>query len=94
MLECLRLRVQDLQAGFGEVWLPNALARKYGAAAVCLSGDSAGHRSAGRSDPPYHLHESAIQRAVAQTVRQSGIARHARTATISALSRSCSVMWT
>lgn len=78
-----RQHARDLGAGEGRVVLPDALARKYPnaaaewgwqfvfpAARVCRDP---------RWGPPsrYHLHESAVQRAVAAAVRKAGIAKRA-----------------
>jgi integron integrase len=74
---------RDLAAGFGRVVLPFALDRKYPnastewgwqfvfpAARICLNP---------RWGPPsrYHLHESAVQKAVAAAVRQAGLTKPA-----------------
>jgi integron integrase len=76
-----RLHAVDLAAGLGRVVLPDALARKYpGAAAewrwqfvfpaarICRDP---------RFGPPsrYHVHESVIQRSVAEAAHRAGIAK-------------------
>jgi len=73
----------DLAAGFGRVVLPDALDRKYPKAAeewgwqfvfpaarICRDP---------RWGPPtrFHLHESAVQRAVAEAVQRAGVAKRA-----------------
>ena len=78
-----RQHQSDLDKGFGRAPLPDALARKFPnadrqwawqfvfpAARICR--DS-------RWGPPsrYHLHESAVQRAVAMAVREAGLAKRA-----------------
>ena len=76
-----RLHERDLAAGYGRVVLPFALARKYpnadtawGWQFVCPAGRLC--RDA-RWGPPsrYHLHESAVQRAVACAARKAGLAK-------------------
>jgi len=72
----------DVRSGLGRVMLPFALDRKYPEAAsewrwqfvfpaarICMDP---------RWGPPsrYHLHESAVQRAVTQAARQAGITKH------------------
>ena len=81
--EVRRQHEQDLAAGHRRVALPDALARKYPNAATEWSWQFV--FSAGRVcrdpkwGPPsrYHLHESAVQRAVTAAVRKAGIARRA-----------------
>ncbi len=72
---------RDLSEGFGRVFLPNALARKYPEADRQWGWQyvfPADHRS---RDPRtqverrHHLHETVIQRAVKQAVRDVGISR-------------------
>ena len=74
---------QDMKEGFGEVWMPPALSRKYPRA-----GSEWGWQylfpSTKRSIDPssgkerrHHLDEKVLQRAVKQAVRQSGIAKRA-----------------
>lgn len=74
---------QDLEAGFGEVWLPSALARKYPSA-----GREWGWQylfpASKRSIDPYsgkerrhHIDEKVLQRAVKQAVKKSGITKRA-----------------
>jgi len=76
-----RLHVKDLAEGFGSVFLPDALGRKYPGAERQWGWQyvfPADHRS---RDPRtqverrHHLHETVIQRAVKQAVRDVGISR-------------------
>jgi integron integrase len=81
--EVQRIHRRDLAAGFGRVSLPDALARKYRgadrewpwqfvfpAARVCKDPRFG-------SPSRYHLHPTAVQRAVTDAVRRAGIAKHA-----------------
>ena len=77
------LHQRDLEAGFGAVWLPMALARKYPAAATEFAWQYV-LPSARRSRDPadgverrHHLDESGIQAAVKRAVRLAGIAKPA-----------------
>ena len=78
-----RLHAQDLAAGYGRVSLPDALAVKYSQAAVEWRWQFV--FPAGRicRDPKwgqpsrYHLHESAVQRAVSEAVRRAGLTKRA-----------------
>lgn len=76
-----RVHERDLEEGFGEVWLPHALARKYPNAGREWAWQyvfPAAHRS---SDPRsgtirrHHLEESTIQKAVRSAVRRAAIAK-------------------
>jgi integron integrase len=73
----------DLAAGFGDVWLPHALARKYpnaGREWVWQYAFPAIHRSRDPRDGEtrrHHLDESTIQKAVKQALRRTGIAKAA-----------------
>jgi len=81
-----QLHGRDLQAGFGRVQLPNALARKYPnanrewgwqwvfpASKIC--------RDPRFGDPQrYHLHESVLQKAIRGAARNAGIAKPVRPA--------------
>ena len=73
------LHQRDLDAGFGQVWLPHALDRKYAGAAREWAWQyifPAAQRSldprSGR-ERRHHLHETVLQRAVKTAVRRSGI---------------------
>ena len=74
---------RDLVAGFGRVWLPAALERKYVNAANEWSWQyafPAGQRSVDPrtgTESRHHLHETVLQRAVKAAVRRSGIAKPA-----------------
>ena len=85
--EALRLQIEtarltharDLDAGFGEVWLPNALARKYPNAAKQMAWQYLFPASRRSVDPRdgrerrHHIDEKQLQRAVAAATRHSGI---------------------
>jgi integron integrase len=73
------LHAADLRSGFGAVYLPDALARKYPGAARSWGWQYV-FPAAGRSRDPrsgemrrHHLSESAIQKAVRSAVRRAGI---------------------
>lgn len=78
-----RIHCRDLAGGLGEVWLPDALQRKYANAArefawqyVFPAGRiSVDPRSGVRRR--HHLEEFAVQRSVALAVRAAGIEKHA-----------------
>ena len=81
--EALRIHQRDIEAGFGEVWLPYAIAQKYP-----WSAKSQGWQyvfpSARRSVDPrggktrrHHLHESGIQRVVRNAIKQADIHKRA-----------------
>jgi integron integrase len=73
----------DLRAGFGEVYLPSALARKYPSAPRAWVWQYVFPAGARSQDPRsgetrrHHLHESALQKAVRAAVRRAGIDRPA-----------------
>ena len=79
LTEARMLHQRDIEAGFGQVWLPNALDRKYVGAArewvwqyiFPASQRSLDPRSG--SERRHHLHETVLQRAVKTAVRRSGI---------------------
>lgn len=83
LAEARRVHERDLAAGFGEVWLPNALARKYPHAAREWGWQYVFPASARSVDPlsgevhRHHLDETVLQRAVKRAVRISGIAKPA-----------------
>jgi site-specific recombinase XerD len=70
---------RDLDAGFGEVWLPDALARKYLGAAREWAWQYVFPARRRSADPRtgvvrrHHADESALQRAVKSAVRRAGI---------------------
>jgi integron integrase len=76
-----RLHEADIRAGFGRVVLPEALAAKYPAAPLEWVWQFVFPASRICRDPRwggptrFHLHESAVQRAVVQAVRRSGVAK-------------------
>jgi integron integrase len=78
-----RIHRKDLAAGRGEVWLPDALARKYVNAASETGWQYLFPASRLSVDPRsgierrHHLDESAVQRAVKEAVRKAGITKHA-----------------
>ena len=83
LAEARRLHRRDLDAGYGAVWMPDALARKYPNAAREWSWQyvlPARHRSPDARTGivrRHHLHETVLQRAVKTAVRAAGIARRA-----------------
>ncbi|MFZ2491379.1 MAG: integron integrase [Thermoanaerobaculia bacterium] len=78
-----RIHREDLDGGHGEVWLPDALDRKYRGAAKDLSWQYVFPASRLSRDPRdgavrrHHYEESAVQRAVKAAVRSAGIDRQA-----------------
>lgn len=73
------LHQQDLQAGFGAVWWPDALAVKYPGAARAWGWQYV-FPGAARSKAPrdgaerrHHLHEQSVQKAVSLAARRAGI---------------------
>jgi integron integrase len=76
-----RLHAADLKDGVGRVALPDALERKYPHAATEWGWQFVFPAARICRDPRwglpsrFHLHESAVQKAVAAAVRQSGIAK-------------------
>ncbi len=77
------LHARDLEAGFGEVWLPSALERKYPNAGREWCWQyifPAAHRSRdprGGAVRRHHLDESTIQKAVRDAMRRAGTAKPA-----------------
>ena len=71
----------DLKEGFGSVWLPQALARKYPAAGRDWGWQyvfPAGHRSIdprSHVERRHHVSDQAVQRAMHQAVRDTGIVK-------------------
>lgn len=83
VLTARKLHDMDLQAGFGAVWMPVALARKYPGAALDWAWQyvfAADRRSV---DPRtgatrrHHMSDQSFQRAMREAVRASGIAKPA-----------------
>ena len=74
------LHDRDLAAGFGEVWLPDALAVKYPRAARSWGWQWVFPSAVRAIDPRsgvvrrHHLNESSVQKAVAGAARRAGIA--------------------
>ena len=83
LAEARRLHERDLTAGFGAVWLPHALDRKYVNAAREWVWQYVFPASARSIDPRsgverrHHLDETVLQRAVKAAVRRAGIAKPA-----------------
>jgi len=85
--EALRLQVEtsralhtrDLDAGFGEVWLPHALSRKYPNAGRTMAWQYLFPASRRSRDPRdgrerrHHIDEKHLQRSIAQAARLAGI---------------------
>jgi len=76
------LHKDDLREGFGEVYLPNALDRKYPAAARDWIWQYVFPASKLSTDPRtgkrrrHHVSEDGVQRAVKQAIRQASIPKH------------------
>jgi len=79
LAEAKRIHERDLRAGFGEVWLPHALARKYRNAAREWAWQYVFPASVRSTDPRsgitrrHHLDESVLQRAVKNAVRRARV---------------------
>lgn len=79
LAEARRTHERDLAAGFGAVWLPDALARKYPNASREWSWQYVFPASSRSIDPRsgverrHHLDETVLQRAVKQAVRRARI---------------------
>jgi integron integrase len=79
MAEARLVHRRDLDAGFGAVWLPDALARKYPGAAREWAWQYVFPASARSIDPRsgetrrHHVDETVLQRAVKHAVRVAGI---------------------
>jgi integron integrase len=75
------LHDQDLRLGFGEVWLPDALARKLPNAARewiwqwVFPATSRWRDAATSVERRHHLHESAVQRAVRRAAIEAGMTK-------------------
>lgn len=78
------MHAQDLEDGFGEVYLPHALARKYPRAAKDLGWQYLWPSSRVGKDPRsgiirrHHLHHSALRKKVTYAVRAAGILKPAK----------------
>lgn len=83
MAEARRTHERDLASGFGAVWLPNALDRKYLNAAREWAWQYVFPASVRSIDPRsgierrHHLDETVLQRGVKAAVRRAGIAKPA-----------------
>jgi integron integrase len=83
MREARRTHERDLAAGFGEVWLPDALARKFPNAGREWAWQYVFPASRRSTDPRsgeirrHHLDASVLQQAVKRAVRQAGIEKPA-----------------
>ncbi len=83
LAEAQRLHARDLAAGFGAVFLPHALERKYPNAAREWAWQYVFPASERSMDPRsgverrHHLHETVLQRAVKNAVRRARIAKPA-----------------
>jgi len=81
--EAMRLHERDLTLGFGAVWLPDALARKYANAPREWAWQYVFPASQRSIDPRtgverrHHLDESVLQRAVKAGARRAGISKPA-----------------
>lgn len=81
--EARRVHARDLAAGFGAVWLPDALARKYPNAAREWGWQYVFPASVRSMDPRsgvvrrHHLDESMLQRAVKAAVRRTALTKPA-----------------
>jgi integrase len=81
--EARRIHLRDLDAGFGRVWLPDALARKYPQANAEWGWQYVFPASVRSLDPRdgqerrHHLDESRLQRAVKQARLRAGLAKPA-----------------
>jgi integron integrase len=77
------LHAYDLQMGWGEVWMPNALARKYPHAAKSLTWAFTFPATRPGPEPGtgvirrHHIHPSVIQKQLRYAIRVSGINKHA-----------------
>ncbi len=83
-----KLHRSDLEEGFGEVYLPNALARKYRKAAwetswqYVFPGKSRSIDPRSGKERRHHVLESGLQKAVKAAVRKSGIDKRATVHTL------------
>jgi integron integrase len=83
LAEAARIHQRDLAAGFGRVWMPDALARKYPGAAADWGWQYVFPASVRSVDPRsgverrHHLDESTLQRAVKSARQRAGIIKPA-----------------
>ncbi len=83
LAQVCKLHNKDLQDGFGAVWLPHALARKYPRAATELGWQYVFPATKRSVDPRsgvtrrHHLDDSCLQRAIKLAVRKAGITKPA-----------------
>lgn len=77
------LHEQDMRDGYGEVWMPHALSRKYPKAATELGWQFLFPSTNIGADPQsgvlrrHHVHPRSIQRAVGKSLRVNGITKQA-----------------
>ena len=77
------LHCRDIEAGFGRVQMPGALALKYPAAPRewrwqwVFPQQRRWHNPESGEEGRHHVHETIVQRAVTGAVREAGIAKHA-----------------
>jgi integrase len=77
------LHQEDLAAGYGSVYLPYALGRKYPNAAkewgwqYVFPADSLSRDPRSGAMRRHHVHETTLQKAVTQAVRRSGVVKKA-----------------
>ena len=82
-----QLHQYDLQAGVGEVYMPDALARKYPKAASSLNWAFVFPASKPGPEPGtgvirrHHIHPSAVQKQIRTAIKRSGIRKMASTHT-------------
>ena len=83
LAEAARIHQRDLAAGFGRVWLPDALARKYPGASAEWGWQYVFPASVRSVDPRgeverrHHLDESSLQRAIKSARQRAGIVKPA-----------------
>jgi len=77
-----KINEKDLDQGFGSVYMPHALERKYPTASKEFGWQFVFPASQISADPRtgierrHHLHETVIQKAIKQAIRKSGIIKH------------------
>ncbi|OOG49800.1 integron integrase [Rhodanobacter sp. C01] len=83
LAEAARIHQRDVAAGFGRVWMPDALARKFPGAAGDWGWQYVFPASVRSCDPHsgierrHHLDESSLQRAIKAACRRAGIVKPA-----------------